>query len=153
MAVGQYNGNVVLTSGQANNSPLSVPVSLRVGNLLFSDDFSSGNANNWLISPMGLGANWSVVSGAYVYNGGGATQTYTGSQNWTDYSFATDVKLASTSNYPGGIRARVNLATGAGYGVWFYPGSGLIKLFAIGQWNIDSGSLSLVAQAPVSIDP
>lgn len=152
LAVGQYSGNVVLTSGQANNSPLSVPVSLRVGDLLFSDDFSSGNANNWLISPMGLGANWSVVSGAYVYNGGGATQTYTGSQSWTDYSFATDVKLSSTSNYPGGIRARLNLATGAGYGVWFYPGSGLIKLFAIGQWNIDSGSLSLVAQAPVSFD-
>jgi hypothetical protein len=152
LAVGQYTGNVVLTSGQANNSPLLVPASMRVGSLLFSDDFSSGNANNWLISPMGLGANWSVINGAYVYNGGGATQTYTGSQSWTDYSFATDVKLSSTSNYPGGIRARLNLTTGAGYGVWFYPGSGLVKLFAIGQWNIDSGSLSLVAQAPYSFD-
>ncbi|MBZ5522585.1 MAG: DUF1080 domain-containing protein, partial [Acidobacteriia bacterium] len=150
LAVGQYNGNVVLTSGQANNSPLLVPAAMRVGNLLFNDDFSSGNANNWLISPMGLGSNWSVVNGAYVYNGGGATQTYTGSQSWTDYSFATDVQLSSTSNYPGGIRARLNLTTGAGYGVLFYPGSGLVKLFAIGQWNIDSGSLSLLAQAPVT---
>lgn len=152
LAVGQYNGNVILSSTQANNSPLAVPVSLRVGNLLFSDNFSSGTASNWLISPMGNGANWSVVNGAYTYNGGGPSQTYTGSQSWTDYTFSADFKLSSTSNYPGGIRARLNLSTGAGYGVWFYPGSGLIKLFAIGQWNIDSGSLSLVAQAPVTFD-
>ncbi|HWZ45574.1 MAG TPA: family 16 glycoside hydrolase [Candidatus Saccharimonadales bacterium] len=152
LAVGQYSGNVVLTSGQANNSPLLVPASLRVGNLLFSDDFSSGNANNWLISPLGRGSNFSVANGAYIYNGGGPTQTYTGSQSWTDYTFTTDVKLANTSNYPGGIRARLNLTTGAGYGVWFYPGNGLVKLFAIGQWNIDSGSLSLLAQAPASFD-
>ncbi|MGH9568727.1 MAG: family 16 glycoside hydrolase, partial [Candidatus Angelobacter sp.] len=152
MAAGQYSGNINLSSAQAGNSPLAVPVSLHVGNLLFSDDFSSGNANNWLISPLGNGANWSVVNDAYTYNGGGATQTYTGDQAWTDYSFSADFKLLSTSNYPGGIRARLNLTTGAGYGVWFYPASGLIKLFAIGQWNIDSGSLSLVAQAPMTFD-
>jgi hypothetical protein len=151
LAPGQYSGNVIVSSAAATNTPLSVPATMRVGPLLFSDDFSGG-AGNWLISPLGLGANWSVVGNSYVYNGGGATQSYTGSQSWTDYSFSTDVKLSSTSNYPGGIRARLNLSTGAGYGVWFYPGYGLIKLFAIGQWNIDSGSLSLVAQAPLAYD-
>ncbi len=152
LATGQYNGNVILSSPQASNSPLFVPVSLRVGSLLFSDDFSSGTASNWLISPLGNGQNWSVTNGAYAYNGLGPTQSFTGSQSWTDYTFSADFQLASTSNYPGGIRARLNLSTGAGYGVWFYPGSGLVKLFAIGQWNIDSGSLSLLAQAPMTFD-
>lgn len=152
LAVGQYSGNVIISSSNDSNSSLPIPVSLYVGNLLFHDDFSSGTAANWLISPMGLAANWSVVNGAYIYNGGGATQTYTGSQSWADYSFSADFKLGTTNNYPGGIRARLNTTTGAGYGVWFYPASGLIRLFAIGQWNIDSGALSLVAQAPLSFD-
>ena len=152
LAVGQYTGNVILSSPDAGNSPLLLPATMRVGDLLFADDFSSGNANNWFISPLGLAANWSVVNGAYVYNGGGHTQSYTGNPAWTDYSFSTDIKLASTSNFPGGFRARVNLNTGGGYGVWLYPGNGLIKLFSIGQWNIDGGSLSLVAQAPYAFD-
>jgi len=151
LTIGQYSGNAVLSSPQAGNSPLSVPVSLHVGNLLFSDDFSSGNANNWLISPMGHAQDWSVVNSAYVYDGAGPTQAYTGSMAWTDYSFSADFKLASTNNYPGGIRARLNTTTGAGYGVWFYPGSGLIRLYSIGQWNIDSG-FALLAQAPLAFD-
>src|SRR5205085_332695 len=39
LAVGQYSGNVILSSSQAVNSPLSIPATLRVGALLFSDDF------------------------------------------------------------------------------------------------------------------
>src|SRR5262249_8981067 len=57
----------------------------------------------------------------------------------------------STSNYPGGIRARLNLSTGSGYGVWFYPGSGFVRLYRIGQWSIDSG-FSTLAQAPLTFD-
>ena len=151
LTIGQYSGNAVLSSPQAGNSPLSVPVSLHVGNLLFSDDFSSGNAGNWQISPLGHAQDWSVVNSAYVYDGAGPTQAYTGSMAWTDYSFSADFKLSSTSNYPGGIRARLNTATGGGYGVWFYPGSGLIRLYSIGQWNIDSG-FALLAQAPLAFD-
>ena len=92
-----------------------------------------------------------MTNGAYTYNGGGATQSYSGSSTWTDYSFSVDFKLSSLSNYPGGIRARVNLTTGAGYAVWFYPGSGLIRLYRVGQWNIDSGFATL-GQAPLTFD-
>ena len=151
MAAGQYNGNVILSSPQATNSPLSIPVSLYVGTLLFSDNFSEGNNSNWLISPLGHATDWSVANGFYIYDGKGATQTYTGSQSWTDYSFSADFKLTNLSNYPGGIRARLNLSTGAGYGVWFYPGNGLIKLYSINQWSIDKGN-TLLAQTPVSFD-
>ncbi|HLJ90405.1 MAG TPA: BACON domain-containing carbohydrate-binding protein, partial [Candidatus Angelobacter sp.] len=152
LASGQYTGNVILTSPQALNSPLTVPVSLHVGALLFSDDFSEGNSNNWLISPLGNAQNFSVVNQSFDYNGGGATQAYTGSQSWTDYSFSTDVTLANLNNFPGGIRARLNLTTGAGYAVWFYPANGLIKLYSVGQWNIDVGTLNLIAQAPMTFD-
>ncbi|HTC92428.1 MAG TPA: family 16 glycoside hydrolase [Terriglobales bacterium] len=151
LTIGQYSGNAVLSSPQAGNSPLSVPVSLHVGNLLFSDDFSSGNAGNWQISPLGHAQDWSVVNSAYAYDGAGPTQAYTGSMAWMDYSFSADFKLSGTSNYPGGIRARLNTTTGGGYGVWFYPGSGLIRLYSIGQWNIDSG-FALLAQAPLAFD-
>ena len=151
LSVGQYNGNVIFTSSQAGNSPLSVPVSMYVGTLLFQDNFSEGNNGNWLISPLGHATDWSVANGFYGYDGAGATQTYTGSQSWTDYSFSADFKLSSTSNYPGGIRTRLNLPTGAGYGVWFYPGSGFIRLYSISQWNIDSG-FSTLAQVNQTFD-
>ena len=151
MSVGQYNGNVILSSSQAGNSPLSVPVSLYVGTLLFQDNFSEGNNSNWQISPLGHASGFSVANDFYIYNGGGATQTYTGSQSWTNYSFSADFQLSSTSNYPGGIRTRLNLSTGAGYAVWFYPGSGFIRLYSVGQWNINSGFTTL-AQANMSFD-
>ncbi|HKD13774.1 MAG TPA: hypothetical protein VKE71_04435 [Candidatus Angelobacter sp.] len=151
LAVGQYNGNLILSSTGATNTPLNVPVSLYVGTLLFSDNFSSGNSNNWLISPLGHAADWSVVNGFFTYDGAGPTQAYTGSQGWTDYSFSADFKLSTTSNYPGGIRARLNLTTGAGYAVWFYPGSGFVRLYSVGQWNIDAGFATL-AQAPLTFD-
>jgi hypothetical protein len=35
--------------------------------------------------------------------------------------------------------------------VWFYPGSGFIRLYSIGQWSIDSG-FSTLAQASVNFD-
>ena len=151
MAVGQYNGNVILSSTQAGNSPLNVPVSLYVGTLLFSDNFSDGSSSSWTISPQGNANGWSVANGFYAYDGQGPTQSYTGQQSWTNYSFSTDFQLSSTSNYPGGIRARLNLTTGSGYGVWFYPGSGFIRLYSIRQWNIDSG-FSTLAQANMTFD-
>src|SRR5262249_24574434 len=96
-------------------------------------------------------ADWSVAGGFFIYDGAGATQAYTGSQGWTDYSFSADFKLSSTNNYPGGIRARLNLSTGSGDGVWFYPGSGFVKLYPTGLWSIDSG-FSTLAQAPLTFD-
>ena len=151
LAVGQYNGNAILSSGAAGNSPLSVPVSMYVGTLLFQDNFSEGNNSNWLISPLGNASGFSVANDFYSYNGQGATQTYTGSQSWTNYSFSADFQLSSTNNYPGGIRTRLNLSTGAGYAVWFYPGSGFIRLYSVGQWKIDSGYTTL-AQANMKFD-
>jgi hypothetical protein len=124
---------------------------MQVGSLLFSDDFSAG-AGNWMGGPLGFAAGWSVVNGTYTYNGGGHTQSYAGSSAWTNYTVSTDFQLASLNDYPGGLRGRVNTTTGSSYGVWIYPNEKVLKLFRIGQWNIDSDLSILGQSAPINID-
>ena len=145
LANNAYTDTISITSPDVTNSPATISVSTQVGTLLFSDNFSSG-AGNWTVGPLGFASGWSVVNGAYTYNGGGHTQSYAGSPVWTDYTVATNFQLSSTSDYPGGLRGRLNPATGASYGAWIYPAEGIIRLFRIGQWNIDGGN-SLLATA------
>src|SRR5262249_49359663 len=83
-----------------------------------------------------------------AYNGGGHTQLYAGSGAWSDYTVQTSFRLATSSNFPGGLRARVNPGTGAGYAAWLYPADGVIKLFRTSTWHIDTNSV-LRAQASV----
>jgi hypothetical protein len=117
---------------------------------LFSDDFGPKPLASWQASPLGLFSNWDASSGAAVYNGGGHTQLYAGNSSWTDYTFQVNVKLDNGSDYPGGIRGRVDLDTGAGYAAWLYPAEGVIKLFRSTAWHIDTSGLTLLAQASVS---
>ncbi|HET6840955.1 MAG TPA: N,N-dimethylformamidase beta subunit family domain-containing protein [Candidatus Angelobacter sp.] len=152
LAQGLYHGNVTVSSTNVANGPIVVPVSLSVGNLLFSDDFSSGSASNWTISPLGNAAGWSVVNGAYNYDGAGETQAWAGDPAWTDYNVGVDFTLAAAQDYPGGIRGRVNPATGASYAVWIYPTEGILKLFSVGQWSIDAGFTLLAQSTPVTMN-
>ena len=144
--MGTFSDTITIASNDVTNSPVTVPVSMEVGSLLFSDNFNSLPDTNWSISPLGFASGWSFANGAYTYNGGGHTQSYAGNPSWTDYTVATDFQLASLSDYPGGLRGRVNTTTGSSYGVWVYPAEKTLKLFRIGQWNIDAG-LSLLGQA------
>jgi hypothetical protein len=148
---GSFTDTITVASGDVSNSPRLLPISMQVGSLLFSDNFSAG-AGSWTISPLGFAAGWSVVNGTYTYNGGGHTQSYTGSSAWTDYTVAADFQLASLSDYPGGLRGRVNTTTGSSYGVWIYPNEKVLKLFRIGAWNIDTDLSVLGQSAPISID-
>jgi hypothetical protein len=116
---------------------------------LFADDFSSLTLANWTASPLGLFSNWSAAGGTAAYNGGGHTQIYAGSNTWTDYKVAAKFRLANGSDYPGGLRGRVNTSTGASYAAWLYPGEGVIKLYHAMAWNIDTTGLALLAQASV----
>ena len=149
---GTFNDAVTISSNDVTNSPVTVPISMQVGSLLFSDNFSSLPDTNWTISPLGFASGWSFENGAYTYNGGGHTQSYAGNPTWTDYTVAADFQLASLNDYPGGLRGRVNTTTGSSYGVWVYPAEKTLKLFRIGQWNIDA-DLSLLGQATqINID-
>ena len=151
LANGSYSDTITISSPDVNNSPATISVSTQVGTLLFSDNFSSG-AGNWTVGPLGLAAGWSVVNGTYTYNGGGATQSWAGSSSWTDYTVATAFQLSSASDYPGGLRGRLDPTTGASYGTWIYPAEGIIRLYRIGQWSIDAGNTQLASATGLVFD-
>ena len=151
LPTGNYTDTITLSSPDVSNSPAQVAVSFLVGNLLFSDNFSSG-AGNWTVGPLGFNSDWSVANGLYAYNGAGHTQSWAGNNTWTDYTVGVDIKLASLSNYPGGIRGRVNTSTGACYAVWVYPAQGLLRLYRVDQWNIDVSNSLLGVSVPVAMD-
>jgi hypothetical protein len=142
LANNTYSDSITITSPDVNNSPATISVSTQVGTMLFSDNFSAG-AGNWTVGPLGFNSGWSVVNGTYTYNGEGHTQSWAGSSSWTDYTVATNFQLSSTNDYPGGLRGRVNTTNGASYGAWIYPAEGIIRLYRIGQWNIDAGNTLL----------
>jgi hypothetical protein len=149
---GTFTDTVSVASGDVANGPGTVPVTMQVGSLLFSDNFNSLPDGNWTISPLGFASGWSFVNGTYAYNGGGHTQSYAGSNSWTDYTVATDFQLSSLNDYPGGLRGRVNTSTGASYGVWVYPAERVLRLFRIGQWNIDAGNALLGQSGTLTMD-
>ena len=117
---------------------------------LFAGDFSGG-LTGWTPSPLGLFSNWSGASGTASYDGSGHTQIYAGDPEWTDYRFETKVRVTNASDYPGGIRGRLDTATGGSYAAWIYPGSGKIKLIRNSVWHIDTTPTTLLAEANVSI--
>jgi len=151
LPTGSYTDTITVSSPDVTNSPAQVSVSMLVGNLLFTDNFSAGSGN-WTVGPLGFNSGWSVANDLYTYNGGGPTQSYAGSTNWTDYTVGVDVKLASLSNYPGGIRGRFNTSTGSGYAIWMYPAQGLLRLYRVDQWNIDASNALLATSAPFVMD-
>jgi hypothetical protein len=151
LANGNYADTITVTSPDVTNTPATISVSTHVGTLLFSDNFSAG-AGNWTVGPLGFASGWSVANGSYTYNGGGHTQSWAGSASWTDYTVSTNFQLASTTDYPGGLRGRLNPTTGASYGAWIYPAEGIIRLFRIGQWNIDAGNALLASVSGLTMD-
>jgi hypothetical protein len=60
---------------------------------------------------------------------------------------SVDFELSTLKNYPGGIRGRVNPATGTDYAVWLYPGNGKIVLWWEVAWNIDTTGLTQLGAA------
>ena len=146
LPAGSQTANVTVTPSGAANGAVVVPVTVHLGAPVFSDNFATGSAQ-WTPSPLGLATNWSVANNAFLYNGGGHTQQYAGSQSWSDYIVSTNLTLANLSDYPGGLRGRVNLSTGAAYVAWLYPAEHVIKLFRATGWSIDSPGLTLLGQS------
>lgn len=119
---------------------------------MFSDNFGSNSLAGWTPSPaLGSITDWTAAAGTAAYNGAGHMQIYAGSDAWTDYTFSARIRLANAFNFPGGIRGRVNTATGQGYAAWLYPGTSMIRLFRTAAWHIDTTGSALLAEAPVTI--
>jgi hypothetical protein len=122
--------------------------------ILFQDAFNLASLSNWTASPMGLFGNWTAAQDLADYNGGGHTQLFAGSSAWTDYTVQARFNVFSISNYPGGLRGRVNLSTGAGYEAWILPNSRQIVLYRTTGWSIDSPGLTALGSNTVAnMDP
>ena len=138
-------GSTTMAGGYTYVNPSSI---------LFQDSFNLASLNNWSISPLGLLGNWTAATDIADYNGGGHTQLYAGSNAWTDYTVEARFNVFSINNYPGGLRGRVNTATGAGYEAWILPGSKTIVLYRTGGWSIDSPGLTALGSFTVAnMDP
>jgi hypothetical protein len=149
LAAGTYTDTFTVTPLGSPAAPLVIPVSVRVGPLLFSDNFTANS--NWTASPLGLAKNWTVVNNAYSYNGNGATQQYAGSNTWANYTLQADVTLLNALNYPGGLRFRINTTTGSGYALWLYPANSQVKLIKAPNWNINTGDSVLSTASKVAL--
>jgi hypothetical protein len=148
MTSGSYS-DVLTVTPSGSGTALQEPVSLRVGPLLFSDNFSSNS--QWSASPLGLASNWTTTNNTYSYNGGGATQQFAGSASWTNYTLQADITLTNALNYPGGLRFRLNPSTGAAYAVWLYPANSQVKLLKSSVWNVNSNATMLVTASKVTL--
>lgn len=159
-----YNGATViqttdtaLTAGavalDVSNQPIAFDdVAVTAGSTtLFSDGFSPRPLRDWAASPLGLANNWDASTGVAAYNGGGHTQLYAGSSAWTDYTVEAKVRVTNPNDYPGGIRGRLDIATGGSYAAWIYPGQGKIKLWRHSVWHIDTAPTTILAETSVSI--
>jgi hypothetical protein len=151
LAPGSYNGSITIASPAAINNPVIIPVSMQLGSVTFSDDFSSGSTN-WTVSPLGFSSGWSVTNNTYAYDGEGHTQSWAGSGLWTNYTVAVDFRLSLLDDYPGGLRGRVNPSNGASYGVWILPAERILKLYRIGDWNIDTDNALLAQSRTLTMD-
>jgi hypothetical protein len=119
--------------------------------VLFADDFSPRPLRRWTASPLGLAGNWDASTGAAAYNGSGHTQLWAGDPQWADYTVETKFRVTNPTDYPGGLRGRLNTATGGSYAAWVYPGQGKIKLWRNSVWHIDTSPTTVLAEANVSI--
>ncbi|HEV2992305.1 MAG TPA: family 16 glycoside hydrolase [Candidatus Angelobacter sp.] len=143
----------VAVSNSGGQSTLAAPyIYLDPSKVLLQDSFNGDSSAGWTNVPASLANGWSNVNNARDYAGIGGSQQYAGRSNWQDYTFEVKIDLFTLQNYPGGIRARVNPATGAGYALWLYPGSNQVKLFRATAWNIDAPGLGTLATASLNFD-
>ncbi|MBE2216349.1 MAG: tandem-95 repeat protein, partial [Opitutaceae bacterium] len=116
---------------------------------LFVDDFARAGIAPWQTSA----GSWEIVDGALqgsspLFDYGYAYLDTT----WTNYSVEAEVRL-SAGGYGGGLGGRLNAATGAHYGIWFYPegsngGQLTVNVVKFRSWTDWSGTA--MASAPIS---
>ncbi len=141
---------------------LIFPVTVSIAGTLI-EDFNDGNAEGWVRSPQNENNKnvvWEVKDGAFMFDPKGqqwnvaicqmnfvGTEAVTNVREWTDYEFEAEIKHTEKANWPGGIRARVDLDSGGHYVVWLYPGDSIIRLYKNPGWDINAGIVTL-GEAP-----
>jgi len=136
---------------------LSLTVVSFAGTLV--EDFDDGDTAGWERSPQNEDNDdifWGVVDGEMMFDPEGqawdaaisqmnfvGTPQVSNVSEWTDYEVEVDIRHATMANYPGGVRARVDLETGGHYVVWFYPATSKITLYKNPGWDINVGLVNL----------
>lgn len=119
------------------------------------DDFDDGDAVGWERSPQNKDSKtfWGVKNKEVIFDPQNVPWDQAISQfnftgkglnvgdpnEWTDYELEVDLLHEVQANWPGGIRGRVDLKTGAHYAVWLYPGDSRINLYSNPGWDINTG--------------
>jgi len=105
LANGNYTDTITVTLAHVNNSPATISVSTHVGSLLFNDNFSGQAQAIGTVGPLGFASGWSVANGSYTYKTAeGHTQAGLEAPRGQTTTVSTNFQLASTSDYPGGLR-------------------------------------------------
>jgi hypothetical protein len=109
------------------------------------DDFNDGDFDDWEVQA----EDWEVENEEIKFWAAstcGASLYYEAGVDWTDYEFAVDIKLTSPSDFPGGIRVRLNPETGESYFTWVYPGQKVILSYVAFGWDCNNNG-GIAAQA------
>jgi len=130
------------------------------------DDFEDGDTEGWQRSPQNEKSKvfWGIEDRAIKFDPKGlpwdqaiSQMNFVGNQRvknvseWKDYDLEVDLKHVERANWPGGIRARVDLDTGGHYAVWLYPGDSKMNLYKNPGWDINAG-LQTLGQAAYKPD-
>jgi len=110
---------------------------LAISSVALIDDFDDSNFDGWKVQA----GDWKVEKGEIKFSAGGncgASLYYEAGADWTDYEFEVDMKLANLSDYPGGIRVRLNPKTGESYFTWVYPAQKLIISYVAIAWDCNA---------------
>jgi len=101
------------------------------------DDFDDGNFDGWKVQA----GDWKVENGELKFSAGGncgASLYYEDGAEWTDYEFEVDIKLANASDFPGGIRVRLDQGTGESYFTWVYPAQNIMVSYVATAWDCNA---------------
>jgi len=152
LAAGIYTGTLTFSAPDTTNGPQTVSVTLTVTNLLLSSNFAAGDGlPGWVTSPPGGSSNWTVSNQTLQYSGAANSQLFAGNAAWANYTVNAEFKVSNLLDWPGGIRARVDPSTGAGYMLWLYPALNEIILYRASSWDINQ-PLTVLGQSSAAFD-
>ncbi|MBZ5723524.1 MAG: tandem-95 repeat protein [Acidobacteriia bacterium] len=145
-----FSGNdsfsYVAASGTYQSGLATVNIVVNQVGTVFSDAFSGPPGADPLWTTV-LGS-WSVANGAMTGSSPAGTYGFaSGNGSWTDYSVQARIQFPAGA-YGGGIGGRVNVATGAHYGVWVYPDRSTVAVVKFRSWTTFSGTFMTQVTVP-----
>jgi hypothetical protein len=118
--------------------------------ILLADAFNGDDASGWILGAGSSVAGWAASGGTLDHDGVADAKVYGGSAGWTDYSVESRIEVPAGAVQGGGLRGRVDPASGGGYAVRLYPAEGLVRLLRVAGWALDGTDDVVLGEAPAS---